>query len=145
MTAKQYLSTLAKIQLHIEKLTAEVEGMRARLESPAMLNSSEKVQSSVEGDRFAGLVAQIVDAERERQEKLLRYQVMRDRIVSEILSLDNEQYSRVLYDHYVACKPLKDIAEEQHYNYYWVCHIHGLALQSFSEKYKDRKQPQLTL
>ena len=39
--------------------------------------------------------------------------------------------------------PLKDIAEEYHYNYYWICHVHGLALKSFSEKYKDRKQPQL--
>lgn len=143
MTAKQYLSRLSKIQLHIEKLTAEVEAMRTRLESPFMLNTSEKVQSSIGGDRFAELVATIVDAEQKRQEELLRYQVMRDRIVDQILALDNEQQARLLYDHYVVCKPLTDIAEEYHYNYYWVCHLHGLALQSFTEKYKDRKQPQV--
>lgn len=143
MTAKQYLSGLAKIQLHIEKLTAEVEAMRTRLESPTMLSTSEKVQSSIEGDRLSALVAQIVDADRRRQEQLLRYQVMRDKIVEQILGLENEQQARLLYDHYVACKPLKDIADEYHYNYYWICHLHGQALQTFSEKYKDRKQPQL--
>lgn len=143
MTAKQYLSGLARIQLHIEKLTAEVEEMRARLEAPAMLKTSERVQSSVEGDRLSELVAQIVDADRKRQEELLKYQIMRDNIVTQILGLEDTQQARLLYDHYVEQKPLKDIAEEYHYNYYWICHVHGLALKSFSEKYKDRKQPQL--
>lgn len=143
MTAKEYLRRLGRLQLNIEKLTAEIEARRARLEAPAMPNLSEKVQSSIGGDRFADAIAHIVDAEIERQQKILAYEAERDRIVEQILDLEDARQARLLYDHYVLGKPLKDLAREYSYDYYWLCHLHGQALQTFSEKYKDRKQPQL--
>ncbi len=143
MTAKEYLRKLGKLQLNIEKLTAEIEARRSRLEAPAMPNLSEKVQSSIGGDRFADAIAHIVDAEKERQQKILAYETERDQIVNEILGLDDARQARILYDHYVLGKPLKVLAREYSYDYHWLCHLHGRALQTFSEKYKEHNKTQL--
>ena len=63
MTAKQYLKRLGSLQLNIEKLTAEIAARRARLENPSLKISSDRVQSSVGGDKFADAIAALVDME----------------------------------------------------------------------------------
>lgn len=134
MTAKQYLKRLGSLQLNIEKLTAEIAARRARLENPSLKISSDRVQSSVGGDKFADAIAALVDMEREQQQKVLQYEAERSRAVELILSMENERQARLLYDHYVEGKPLKALAREYAYNYHWLCHLHGQALRSFEKK-----------
>lgn len=136
MTVKQYLRQLARLQLHILILSEEIETRRARLESTAVPALGDRVQSSPR-DVFADMMAALADKELQLAEMIYAYELQRDTIVRQILNLDNETQSRVLYERYVRGKRWDTIASEMHYNRQHVCRIHGNALIEFSKKYPD--------
>lgn len=138
MTVKQYLRQLARLAQHINILTDEVEERRTRLTSAAMPSLGEKVQSSPQGDRFADMIAALADKDLQRQEQIYCYEVIRDRIVDEILGLDNDVHQAILYRRYVRQESLRQIAAELHYEYKYLCRLHGLALINFRMTYSDK-------
>lgn len=140
MTVKQYLRQIMKAQLHIDILREEIEARRTALTSTASPVLGDRVQTSPGGDRFADLIAVLADKEAQLEWELMDFIDLRDRIIHQILGIDNVIQSRVLYDRYVQNKFLKDIAREQSYSYDRICHIHGEALQHFFQKYKDSIQ-----
>lgn len=137
MTAKQYLRQLSKLELNIKILTDELEERRTRLTSTAAPALGDKVQSSPRGDAFAAAVAALADKDRKRTEMIYVYEQMRDRIVEQILGLDNVTQSQVLYERYVRRQSLRVIADEMVYSYDRICHIHGEALVAFSKRFLD--------
>lgn len=137
MTAKQYLRQLSKLELNIRILTDELEERRTRLTSTAAPPLGDKVQSSPRGDAFAAALAALADKDLQRTELIYTYEILRERIVEQILGLDNVVQSRVLYDRYVQGKRWDDIAEELYYSRQHVCRIHGSALVEFAKKYSD--------
>lgn len=137
MTAKQYLRQLSKLQQRINILKDEIAERRTRLESTTAPVLGDRVQTSPGGDRFADAIAILADKDLQRQELVWIYENMRDKIVDQILELDNEIQQKVLYERYVHNRMLKSIATEMHYSYDRVCHIHGEALISFTRKHVD--------
>lgn len=135
MTAKQYLRQLARAQLNIKILTEELEERRTRLTSTAAPVLGDKVQTSPRGDAFAAAMAAIADRDIQRRELLYTYEELRDRIVGQIIAMPNPLQARVLYDRYVQNRTLVQIADETHYSYTRVCHVHGQALADFSRRY----------
>jgi len=136
MTAKQYLRQLSKLQHRIDILKDEIDERRTRLESSAAPELGDKVQSSPNSDRFAEAIAILADKDLQRQELIYIYEQMRDKIVDQILELENDQYSKVLYERYVRCKRWDLIADEMHYSIQRVFQLHGNALVTFSQKFK---------
>ena len=137
MTAKQYLRQLSKLQHRIKILQEEIAERRTRLESTTAPVLGDRVQTSPGGDRFADAIAILADKDLQRQELVWIYENMRDKIVDQILELDNDTQQKVLYERYVHEKYLKDIAREMSYSYDRICHIHGEALISFARKHVD--------
>lgn len=135
MTAKQYLRQLARAQLNIKILTEELEERRTRLTSTAAPVLGDKVQTSPRGDAFASAMAAIADRDIQRRELLYTYEELRDRIVGQIIAMPNPLQARVLYDRYVQNRTLAQIADETHYSYTRVCHVHGQALADFFRRY----------
>lgn len=137
MTAKQYLRQLSKLQQNIRILSEEIEERRTRLTSTAAPTLGDRVQSSPKADAFATAMAILADKDLERQELIYVYEDMRDKIVDQILELENVAQQRVLYERYVHGKALKVIAVEMSYSYDRICHIHGEALISFTKRHVD--------
>lgn len=135
MTAKNYLAQLRKIAANIAVLQEEIIRCRTRLESTTMNIAGDRVQSSGSKDRFADQVAALADKETVYCDMLEVYETLRQRIVAKVLGLDNPVYSRILYARYVQGKTLAAIADELGYSYDRTRHIHGEALQAFTEKY----------
>lgn len=137
MTAKQYLRQLSRIQQNIRILTEEIVMRRAKLTSITVAPSGDRVQVSTSGDRFADMMAALADKELQQESLIYEYQAMRDKIVDQILELENEIYSHVLYARYVQEWRWDVIANEMHYSREYICRIHGRALQAFSNKFYD--------
>lgn len=135
MTAKQYLRQLPQLNNRIKILSEEIEERRTRLTSTAAPSLGDKVQSSPKADAFATAMAILADKDLSRQELIIQYEIMRDKIVDQILGLSDETRSRVLYERYVRQRPWNIIAEETHYSIQRIFQIHGNALVEFSTKY----------
>lgn len=135
MTAKQYLLQLPKLELNIKLLEAEIEERRTRLTSTSAPKLGDKVQSSTNGDAFATAIAILADKDLQRQEMIITYEVMRDKIVDQILELEDATQSKVLYERYVKRKRWALIAEEMHFSIQRIFQIHGNALVNFSVKH----------
>lgn len=136
MTAKQYLRQLARLQLQISILSEEIETRRTRLTSTAAPALGDKVQSSPH-DVFADMMAALADKEVQQAELLFIYEEQRDKIVREILGMDNPTQAEVLYLRYVKGQRWDVIADAMHYNRQHVCRIHGNALVEFAKKYLE--------
>lgn len=140
MTAKEYLRQLPQLQLKIDILNEEIEKRRAKLTSTTIAISSDKVQTSSPGDRFADMIVALADKELQQEDLVLSCQALRDRIVSQILELNNAAQSRVLYERYVQGRRWEQISDDMHYSLQRVFQIHGNALTAFSEKYAAELQ-----
>ena len=137
MTAKQYLRQLSRIELNIQILSEEIERRRTKLESTTVATDNERVQTSGFGDRFAEMIAALADKEHQQEDLLYIYQTMRDKIVEQIRDLDNSLYASILYLRYVQEESMRDISEKMHYEYKYLCRLHGKALMAFSVAYPD--------
>lgn len=140
MTAKQYLRQLRKLERNILILTEEIEQRRSSLTSTSAPIAGDKVQTSPGGDRFADLIAALADIELQQETLIGIYHSMRAEMVSQILSLDNDMQVTVLRSRYLLGKPLRIVAQETHYSYERICHIHGEALAAFTKKYPHISQ-----
>lgn len=138
MTAKQHLLQIRKLNRRIYILSEEIEVRKARLTSITMPLGGEKVQTSVHGDRFADMIAALADKELQQESMLLIYQEMRDKIVEEILGIENELQQAVLYERYVNCCDWDQIARKLIFSKSHLYRIHGNALVAFTKKYQDK-------
>lgn len=135
MTAKQYLRQLQRIGYQIEAIQEQILRIRSRLESTTIQNTGERVQSSSMGDQFASQIAALVDKEREYQAMLMDYEILRTRIIDKIVQLPDGIHVKLLTMVYVDNYSLKAAADQLHYSYDRIVHIHGEALSSFAKIY----------
>lgn len=137
MTPKQYLQQLQKIAIRMSALRDEVIRMRSRLESTTVPLKKDRVQSSSKGDAFADAIAIMADKSVQYEELLTIYEGMRQRIIEQILALDDLRSVEILSKRYVQGKGMIQIAEEMHYSRGYVSVLHSKALRQFAEKYQD--------
>lgn len=135
MTSKQYLRQLSQKEIHIRKLSDEIEERRAKLTSMTLPVLGDKVQTSPGGDHFADMIAALADREVELSEKIQDYFSFRDEMVDRILGMDDAVQGDVLYQRYVQGKQWQPIADDMHYSVQRVFQIHGNALVAFAVKY----------
>ena len=77
--------------------------------------------------------AEIIDRE------ILRLVDQTDQIIAEIAGIQNAIYKTILFRRYVENDKLKDIADDLHYSYERICHLHGEALNYFRVTHLVRK------
>lgn len=132
MTAKQYLGQIRSLDIKIRQRKREVEELRLSATCTESTSSQgEKVQTSASGDKLLNAVARYVDLEAETQSMIDDMQKKRHKIIAEIQSLEDSRYIEILYKRYVEFKSFEFIACEMHYNYTWICELHGKALKAF--------------
>lgn len=135
MTAKEYLRTLRWTELSIETRKDELRRLDAEYTYLSGISyDRDRVQTSPSGDAFPQSDRRI-DLALKIREDILAMQKLRTDIIGKITGLDNPLYSQVLLERYVNYLSFDDIADKMHYSYVRITHIHGEALQEFTNKY----------
>lgn len=130
---KQYLSQIQfideRINTHLETITE----LKSKVINVSSHVKDDVIQTSSKMD-FTDVINKIIDLEKEVNEEIDNLVNLKIKIQKEITSLDNWLYSTVLTKRYILNKSLKVIADELNYNYAYVRHVHGGALQEFGNK-----------
>lgn len=116
MNATAYLTQFRRATIIVEQLRHELIVLRANAEYHAQDISTEKVQTSPQGDSMVNNVAQIIAAEHELAEKTAGLLALRSDIVLAIQSLPNAAHIDLLYRRYVQFQPWAQIAREMNYS-----------------------------
>ena len=144
MDARNYHRQIHRLETRISMRQRQIKDLRR---SMAYLHSvdysAERVQTSPTGAGFTTDAIRLADMELDIERKIKACEELRELIISQIERMDDQRYIDVLSGVYVHRMDLMDIAAEMHYDYYWVCHLHGEALRAFERKYPEiRNQPQ---
>lgn len=133
MNAKEYLQQIKMIDTRIEQRMTQLKEMRHRVKTIGTFDyARDRVQMSpTSGNKQ---IEDIVDLERRIEEMIAYEQETKDKIISQIQSLDNPNYVKILYKRYVLMSSLTDISCELSYAYHYVCTLHGEALKTFEKQ-----------
>ena len=139
MTAKEYLLRLRKYKRQADNKIKEYNIIRANLKFLQGLDyQKDRVQVPVT-DAIATAMAELVDAEVEAAYAIKVYTDKYNEGVNRINSLSRHEYVEILSIRYLEDdyekRRLESIACVMHYSYDRVRHMHGEALQEFTEKY----------
>lgn len=133
MTAKEYLRQLHILDIKIQRLRVEYEDLTCRT---GALSEIRGIESEV-----GEVVSKADKIGRRLAKRSGEYNACREKIVRQILDLEDTRYSDILLLRYVDGKRLEDIAcimqksNGAPYSYEHILHLHGQALQAFEKKY----------
>ena len=135
MTAKDYLRKLKITDYAIVARMEELERLdREQTYLSGIDYTADRVQTSPKNEMFPKSDKRL-DLALRIKKAIRDLQIIRERIISEITGLENANYSKLLYERYVNYKSFEEIACMMGYSYVRVIHMHGEALQAFSDKY----------
>ena len=144
MTAKEYLKQIQLLDIRIQRLELEREQLLYRAGGLKGIDyAAEKVSGTPDPDKMLVLVDKANKIERRIAKLTGKYISMRDKIVKQIVSLDDPRYVEILSLRYLEKKRLEDIACIMHkpngdcYSYDHILKIHGYALAEFSRVYNS--------
>lgn len=136
MTAKEYLKEIRKIDVSIDQKQIEYDTLKgSRTYVGGMDYSAERVQTSPDGSGFTRISDRLADLQREIDEEIDRWHDMRHERINQIQQLSKTEYVDILFRRYVQYQSLETIAGDLDKSYYWICHLHGEALQELEEKF----------
>lgn len=135
MTTKQYLNQIEKLNRLINNKLSEVYQLKQLASSISVSTDSERVKSSSLQDKIGSAVAKIVDLENEIDSIIDTYVSTRRKIISQIDSIENENYYDVLFSRYVEKKTFEEIAIKTDYSFRQVLRIHDKAVAYFEKKF----------
>lgn len=154
MKPQDYLGQVKLLDLKIQHKLEQRADLMARAacnQSPTL--TKDKVQSSPSGDRMARTVEKYVDLEREIDAAIDEYLTVKNRIITEIHSLNDARYVDLLMLKYVGQRDpktlkvhylrLEEIActmrktNGDHYSFDHIAHLHGEALQEFWKSHRN--------
>ena len=139
MNAKDYLQRVRKIDRLIENKIAEAAHWKTVAMGTSTHSEGERVQSSGSKQKMADAVARYVDIESEINEEIDRLANVRREIVLTIEALPVDEYD-MLYQVYVNCKELQDVATDMDKSYSWATTIHGRALAHLQKILDEREK-----
>lgn len=135
MTAKEYLSQIARSERHINMLRRELEDLRLMCYPGSPDYSGDRVQHSYDPDKTGKLVANITKTENRILSELDRLVKLRDHISKQILAMPNARTAEVLHCRYVLLMKWEDISVKTKTDLRWVYRLHGQGLIEFERQY----------
>lgn len=135
MDTKQYLSQIKRLDRQIQNKLSELYNLKMMASSISVSNEGERVQTSGNKDQLGAVVAKIVDMEKEVDKMVDLFVYTRNKIISQIDSMDDLDSYDILSMRYVAGKTFHEISEKTHWSIRKVFSLHGKALLEFEKKY----------
>lgn len=134
MTAQEYLGQVEQKIMAIRNINSGINNLREVLFSLGGTGSGERVQTSMENDKFGSIFAKIDEKERIMDRKSQELIEFTTKVDSEICSMENPQYMMLLHKKYILLEPLKQIAAEMDFTYRYIVKLHGRALRAFERE-----------
>ena len=135
MTAKQYLRQLRRLDLTINAKLVQLDELRSLAlkitPSPDPAGGGRKTSK----DRICGVVAKIVDLEREIDRKIDRLVSLKKEAMERIDGLDDDNLRLVLAHRYINGRTWCEVAYELGCTPQWAHKLHARALAEFEQKY----------
>lgn len=137
MTAKEYLAQVKTLSFYVNEKYNDIKELRAKITFLSAIDySAVKVQTSNTGkDRNLELIERLADVEAEFGRAAIKAANKKALILDQINALPDDRYREILNRRYIKFQALEKIAVEMSYNYHWICHLHGEALQAFDKAY----------
>ena len=144
MDVKEYLSQIENDDARLDITRAEIKRLKD-IPINISISASEKVQSSLKGDKLADNVVEYTKLESELTGEEIKYLKERNKRINLIFKLSSPLHMKILYKKYAEYKPLATIAKELGYSEQHMKEEHGKAIGKLMEIYKLEKKKENTL
>lgn len=135
MTTKDYLNQISRINRMINNKIVELSQLKELACSISAVSGEDRVMVTPNFDKIGTKQAKIDEMERNIDALVDEYIIKRDKIVSQIDSMEDENVYNVLFLRYIEKKTFEVIATEMNYSWRQTIRLHGIALKKFEQKY----------
>lgn len=135
MTTKDYLNQISRLNRMINNKLVELSQLKDLACSISAITNEERVMTTPNFDKIGTKQTKIDEIERNIDALVDDYIIKRDKIVSQIDSMEDENVYNVLFSRYIEKKTFEVIATEMNYSWRQTIRLHGVALKRFEEKY----------
>lgn len=135
MTTKDYLNQISRLNWMINNKLIELAQLKELACSISSITNEERVMTTPNFDKIGTKQAKIDEIERNIDAMVDDYIIKRDKIISQIDSMEDENVYNVLFSKYIEKKTFEVIATEMNYSWRQTIRLHGIALKRFEEKY----------
>lgn len=137
MKTKDYLSQVSRLNKMINNKLSEIHQLRELSVSISAIGNDERVQTSPNFDKIGSAIAKIDELENNLDKMIDEYLVKREKIISQIDTMEEESVYQILFSRYIEKKTFEKIATEMEYSWRQIVRLHGKALQQFEKKYGE--------
>ena len=135
MTTKDYLNQISRLNRMINNKLVELAQLKELACSISAVSNEERDMTTPNFDKIGTKQAKIDEIERNIDAMVDDYIIKRDKIISQIDSMEDENVYNVLFSKYIEKKTFEVIATEMNYSCRQTIRLHGIALKRFEEKY----------
>lgn len=135
MTTNDYLNQISRINRMINNKIVELSQLKELACSISAVSGEDRVMVTPNFDKIGTKQAKIDEMERNIDALVDEYIIKRDKIVSQIDSMEDENVYNVLFSRYIEKKTFEVIATEMNYSWRQTIRLHGIALKKFEQKY----------
>ena len=137
--AKMYLQQVKLCDIHIRRLTEDLERTRDMTTQITARLDVTPVSGSHEQDKLGDAVAKIIDLEKDITDAIEEYVSIKNDVIKTLGKVEDANQLNVLYNRYVLGRTWEEIAYEMNYSYYGICKLHGKALQTVEKLLENSK------
>ena len=119
----------------IKNKISELSALREICYGLSAISNEERVQTTPNHDKIGTVVSKLDELERKIDALVDEYADKRDKIISQIDSMDDEVIYNVLFARYIEKKTFERIAADMTYSFRQICRIHNKALKEFEKKF----------
>lgn len=144
MTAKEYLEQVGNKEIYVRNLQKKIERLRKVLDSLGIAqHNSTKIENTHTLEKIRDLYTKIDKQQQLVDTLMLDLGEFKEKASDQIHQLNDERYKNILCEKYIELKTWKDIATDMKYNYNYLFHIHGAALNEFYRLYEQEINPEV--
>lgn len=137
MTTKEYLNQISRLNRMINNKLVEIQQLRDLALGISSISTGERVQSTPDFDKIGSKMAKIDELEKNLDETIDKYVDLKNRIIGQIESMEDEITYNILFSRYIEKKQFELIAIEMEYSWRQIIRLHGKALNQFEEKFGE--------
>lgn len=130
LTPKQYLSQIRHLDSEINSNLLLIEELKSKALKLGGFNTGDKVQNS-KSNNFTNWIDKSIDLEKKIDRQIGKLVDLKDKINREINKMSNPLHRLILINHYILDRSLIEISSTYTYDYSYIKHAHGHALQEF--------------
>lgn len=134
MTPKEYLMQIQQMEEKLRRRLQQRDELAKIVYgiSAVQYNKNKVTGGNIPGDK--NKIDQLIDMDAELQQMAIELAQLKKNIIAEIEQLNNTMLEEILYRRYVERQSLREISNHMRYDYGYIRHKHGEALQKFGKE-----------